>query len=409
MMNDMTQRRPAAVLALCAVLGSGCSDGGAQGDDDRGAGAADTPLYVLANEVYTDSGSTSYLHVLKTLDVTQLDDSRAIEYAGGRALITTYAGWLFVVGPESPVISRFSAGDDGSLVLDGEMSLLDYGFAPDVSEWGNSFIHAQKAYLYNAADGTSVIWNPSTMEITGLVDQNGFDLVRDGFTLDGSPGVVRGDRLFRTMYWIDWDAYEWSEELYLAVYDTTSDRLLELVEDRRCPGLNNRPSRDEQGNLYFTNWIWNVGATLVSGAPASCALRVAPGEEQFDPDWTLPYRTLTEGREAAMYSYLGDGRGLLSVFHDENMTIDETTAPAELVSTPNWRVWSMDFEAGTGAPLEGLGWMTGAATSVRLDGRSFLMVPGENWASTDIYEIESGAAVHRFGVDGWSFQYHQLR
>ncbi len=36
-----------------------------------------------------------------------------------------------------------------------------------------------------------------------------------------------------------------------------------------------------------------------------------------------------------MLRYLGDGKALLDVFHDERVTIDDNTDAQELVNTPN--------------------------------------------------------------------------
>lgn len=373
------------------------------------ADGARVPLYAIANEVYTDDDSTTYVSVLSSLDVTEIDYDAAIEYAGGRATIAAYDGALFVASPEAPAITRFAVDRDGTLEEEGTVSFLDYGFeSVSIDEWGNAFISTTKAYLFHP-DGSAVIWNPTTMEIRGEVDQGDFDLVRDFGDLNGSAAVARGNRLFKTVFWSDWDAWKTSSEQYLAVYDTDSDVLIELIEETRCPGLGNRVASDEDGNLYFSNWIWNVAETLVAGAPESCALRIESGEERFDQDFRLAYPEATGGRQGAMFTYLGDGEALVSVFHDERATIDAGTAPAELASTDNWRLWMLDMEAGDAAPLEGIEWMTGAATTVGLDGRSFVMVPGADWSVTSVYELERGQATHRFDVNGWSYQFQKLR
>jgi hypothetical protein len=382
-----------------ASVGSG--DGG-------GGNAGPRPLYAIANEVYGADTSTTYVNVLPSLDVKDIDYGKAREYAGGRAHIATIGGRLFVSAPESPVITRFSVSDAGVLTEDGRLSFANFGFkAVAVDEWGNIFLSDTKAYLFNSDEGSTVIWNPTTMEITGEI--NSPELVRDVLTLDGSPPVLYGNRLYRTIYWTDWKAYTFSTDLFLAIYDIENDKLLELIKETRCPALNNRVVKDEQGNLYFGNWIWNVSATLVKGAPNSCALRMAAGSSRFDADWTLPYASLTDGREGAMFSYLGNGKGLLSVFHHERTTIDATTDPSELAGTENWRLWGIDLEKRTGAPIEGLDWNTGAVSTFHLDGRSFVFVPGNDWSVTRIYELKDGRAVPSFEVRGWSYALLKVR
>lgn len=377
---------------------------------DGAAMTTASPLYVFANEIYGADDSTTYVNILPSLDITELDHSSGMEFGGGRATIAARGGKLFVAPPTSAVIQRFDLGADGALLADGEVSFARFGFsALTIDEWTNTFITDEKAYLFNSTDGTTIVWNPVTMQILGEVDAAGFNLVREGWTLDGSPGEVRGDRLYRTITWANYETWEWSEERYLGVYDTTSDRLIELVSDVRCPALGNRVSRAEDGTLYFSNWIWNVGQTLVSGGAPSCVLRLLPGEDRFDPAWSLRYSDVAEGREGAMFAYVADGQALVSVFHAEQVTIDAATVPSELPATPNWRMWQVDLASGTGAPLEGLGWNTGAISTYSMDGRSFLLVPGEEWALTQVYEVEAGQAVHRFDAAGWSYQFFRVR
>lgn len=398
-------RRP-SILGFAFALAA-CGDSGDGGDDTDTA--YDGPLYVIANEVYTADSSTTYVNVLHSLDVDQVDYTKAIEYAGGRATIATVGGWLFVGEPEAPVITRFAVAADGTLVQDGQISFANYGFESIwIDEWGNTFISPTKAYLMNSDDGTTIVWDPTTMAITGEIapSQN---LVRGNQLLNGSPGLVRGDRLFRTFFWSDWDAYATSTEQYLAVYDVTTDTMIALVPESRCPGLSNRIERDEAGNLYASNWVHNVTETLVRGAPSSCAVRIAAVAEVFDPTWTLPFTAVTDGREGAMFSVLGGGQGLLNVFHDERATFDDQSDPSELAATLNWRLWHVDAADLTGAPVEGLDWMAGGASTFHLDGRTFVLVPGADYSITRISEIVDGAAVPSFDVTGWSYQFLRMR
>lgn len=373
--------------------------------------AARPPLYVLANEVYEADGSTSYVNVLTSLDIAAVDYGKAIEYAGGRATIQTYQGWLYVAGPEAPLISRFEANADGTLTPAGEVSFGNYAFESVViDDWSVSFISPHKAYLFNSTDGSTVIWDPTDMKIVGEVDHGSFELVRPApLALNSSPGVVRGNQLFRAIAWDDWDAAKYSVEQYLAIYDLQTDRLVTLVPESRCPSLGNRVNRDEAGNLYFSNWIWNVGETLLRGGPESCVRRLSLGSDRFDEDWVLPYTSVTQGREGAMFTYLGSGKGLLSVFHDENATLDAETVPDELMSTNNWRVWSLDVDARTAAPLAGLDWMAGAASTFKVGGRTLILVPADDWSVTHVFELEGERATPRFDINGWSFQLLELR
>lgn len=392
-------------LALLAAVGCG-------GGDDDSDGEGGEYRFVVTNEVYTADSSTTYVNVLRSLDNITIDKTRAVEFAGGRATISTYNNWLFVAPPDRPVITRYSVDNNGKLVNEGEVSFANFGLESVViDEWALTFISPTKAYLLNTDDGVIIVFNPTTMELTGTQIQPTQSLVRgNNLSLNSSGTVVRGNRMFQTFYWSDWDAWTTSAEQYLAVYDTDNDKMLALVPESRCPALSNRVDTDEAGNLYFSNWVWNVSETLIKNAPSSCALRIVPGAETFDANWKLDYRAITDGREAAMFAYLGGGKGLLNVFYSERATYDANTDPAELASTANWKLWSVDLAAGTGGQVEGSDWMSGGASTYHLDGRVFVSPPsGADLTTTDFVEIVDGKQVPSFTVDGWSYQFFQLK
>jgi hypothetical protein len=253
-----------------------------------------------------------------------------------------------------------------------------------------------------------VVWNPSTLEIVGEIA--GPEVLRDGWDLE-SVAIVRGNRLFRIFSYLDYDSWRFdSSTQYLAVYDVENDRLSNLVQDSRCPLLYSRPFVDEANDIYFSGWVWTAAETLMNGAPKNCALRVRAGEESFDPDWQLTYSDdVTEGREAGILRYLGGGRALLDVFHHERASVDGAISTEELSNTPNWRLWSVDLEGRTGAPVEGLDFKAGGYQDVSVGGRTFLMVPNDDYSETTAYEVEGGQAVAGFEIRGSSYHMVELR
>jgi hypothetical protein len=401
------------VPGSCLVLLLACSDDAISSSErPQRASAEPDPqerpaLYAMTNEIYSDEDSTTYVNVLDTLDIDGLDTSRALEYGGGRATIGSVNGWLFVAEPGAPVITRFVVAAGGSVSKKGSISFANFGFeAAEIDDWGNTFISATKAYLWS--EGVTVVWNPTTLEIESEIETDKLDFEREGWSLSSSASVLRGNRLFRTVYWSNWDEFTSSKDQYLLVYDTDRDEIVDVVEETRCPALSNRIDRDEEGNLYFSNWIWNVGETLAGEGPSSCALRILAGEETFDRDWILRYPEITAGREGAMFSYLGAGKALISVFYEDHLDLPADTAPDELVSTDSWKLWLIDLDSREGAPLEGLPWNAGAISTYHVDDRAFLLVPGDDWTSTSVHEVVGEHAEKRFDAKGWSYQLFKL-
>lgn len=402
--------RPISSLATLAVplllaVAPGCGDS----DDNGGDGPTLEHVYVINNEIYTADSSTTYINVLGSLDDVQIDQSKAVQFDGGRATIAVNDGKLFVAPPDRPSILRYAVSPTGQLLEEGEISFANFGLESIyIDEWALTFIDANKAYLLNLDSGVIIVWNPSTMQLLGEI-QPLQSLVRPNLSLNSSGTVVRGNRMYQIFYWSDWDAWMTSTEQYLAVYDTDTDKMLSLTSETRCPGLANRVDRDEAGTLYFSNWVWNVSETLIRNAPSSCGLRIPAGSDAFDPTWVFDFRDVTGDRESAMYAYLGDGKGLLNVFHDERATYDASSDPAELGSSPNWKLWLVDQAAGTGAPIEGLDWMTGGASTFDIDGRTFVFTPAADYDAVKVSEIVDYRAVPAFDVAGWSYQLFKLR
>jgi hypothetical protein len=376
-------------------------------DSEREPDAA--PLYALMYEVFDDVGSNSYLTMLDSLDISSIDPADGREYAGGRAFLATYAGSVYVGDAEAPIVTRYTVDESGELHEEGRISFSNYGLESGVIDaWSVNFVSKDKAYLFDSTDGLHIIWDPTKMEILGEIEPPS-ELGREGYDLDTSPAVIRGNRMFRSYGWVNWDEGDWADEQLLAVYDTETDTLIDLVEETRCPSHGNLVHEDEAGNFYFSNWIWPVAETLTSDGPSRCVLKLPADSERFDADWSLSYSDFADGREGAMFTYAGDGQALASIFYDEKVPMDDESMSTEYAGQPFWRVWSMDLEGDSAAPVEGIEFNTGAYTPVRLDGRTFLMVPGENWETTQVYEIKDGRGSKLVEIPGWSYQFVKVR
>lgn len=385
------------------------ADGADAGDAGDAGADTDEPLYAVMFEVYDDVGSNSYLSLIDTLDIDELDVAASREFAGGRAFLQSYNGWIFVGDPTTPVVTRYSVSKDGQLVEDGDIGFANYGLdAGSLDDWNINFISEDKAYLFDFREGRTIIWNPTTLEITGEITAPD-ELFREGWSLEGSPGVVRDGLLYRTFDFANYDTAEQSDEIWLGVYDVEKDELVELVEEERCGALGNLVHVDEEGTIYFSSWIWNVADTKLYDGPSACVLRINEGESTFDQDWQLDYSAFTEGREGAMFSYMGDGHVLFSAFHDENLTIDEETDPWAYAGSQNWSVWSYELGADEATRVKGLDLNAGAFTPLNLEGRAFIMVPNSTWSSTQLYEIEGNEATPSLNVPGWSYQFKKVR
>jgi hypothetical protein len=178
-----------------------------------------------------------------------------------------------------------------------------------------------------------------------------------------------------------------------------------------CPNLDGA-TIDQAGDIYFSNWIYSPGSTLTGKGGKACVTRIAAGSEAIDPGFSLKLGELTGGHEAAALRMVGPGRGLVSVFHEGNQPFDPAK---DDVSTwlfgNNWKFWTVDLAARSAQEVTGVGWHAGGYYSERIDGRTYLLVPGDQYASTNIYELGADGQARPIITDapGWSTRLYKLR
>jgi hypothetical protein len=399
-LKTLHRARGAACLAVLA-LGAACSGS----DDDRTAQGR----FATTSVVFADTGNSTYLSLLRSLDAQEIDYTGAREFPGW-ADVWLHEGKVFWADAEAPTLTRFAVDDQGALVEDGRLSFLNHG-AKTAAFWTNMFVSATKAYLFVIESREVVIWNPQTMEITGSFPITGIE-DRGRLTLQvpstDRSSLVRGNRAYVPTHWANWDDYALSEDSIVLVIDTTTDAVINTLSVP-CPNIN-VASRDDAGDIYLSNWVFSVASTLIHGKARACAVRMKAGSDQIDPQWSLTFADVTEGREAGALRFLGNGQALMSVFHHEKVEITPTTDPYALVEGANWRFWTIDVQSRKARPLDGIGWHSGGYYSTRIDGRNHLFVPTADYASTAALELASNGTVEpRWNALGWVTRLFRLR
>jgi hypothetical protein len=384
------------ILVVCAALGLvACG-----GDDDDGGTLSDV-FYPTSSVVFSDQGQQTYVQMLPSIEAQTIDPSTSREFPGW-ADIWVHDGALLVADGEAPTIDRYRVEGDGTLTADGRISFADYG-ASTAAFWGHLFVSPTKVYWFDTAGRTVVIWDPTTMTITRsfpfpeLADRGGLTLA--GPTADRSS-VVRGDRAYVPFYWADWTNYVLSEDSVVLVFDTTTDTLLDVISVP-CPELN-FVSVDDVGTIYFSNWGYSVMPTLLDGKARACAVRIPPGSDQLDAGWKLTFADVTEGREAATLRWIGGGKALVTVFHQERVELTPDADRYALTDSANWTLWSYDLATGAAAPFEGLGWHSAGLYGTRVDDKAILSVPSGDYASTATYTLAPDGTVAKLWESvGW--------
>jgi hypothetical protein len=363
--------------------------------------------YVVSSAVFDPDGSTTTLiNVLDSLDVQTLDYDVAVELAGW-ADVWVHEGYVYVSDGEAPTITRYTLADDGRLEPGPSLSFAAYGLI-ESAFWNNTFVAPDKGYMINGVT-EYVIWDPIRMQVTGTLplpeigERSGL-LVRAG-TTDRS-NVIRDGLLYQPMYWSDEDYAVFADDSRIAVFDIAGDRLVDVL-DAPCSGLD-VGTRDAAGNLYFSTWTGGVLGPFIFDAPQNCVATIPAGQDVASLGFR--FADVTNGREGAAARELGDGKLMLSVFHDERVDFETEEDPWAALAANNWRAWVYDPKSGIATPSESIGWNSGATYLFHVDEQPVLLVPGLDYETTSLYVLDERLfASPRFDTRGWATRVFRAR
>lgn len=400
MIRIFNSLRPVACLAPLLAL----SCDGEQAARSQGESA--DHLYVTSSVVFNDLGEDTYVSLLPALErhERELDLDSARELSGW-AGIWTHEQKLFVSDGESPKLLRYQVDGEGRLLDDGSLSFQNQGamFAD------STFVAPNRAYVF--ADD-AIVWNPEQLEIEASFELPRIEDLPDGMQYrgvrSGRGAVVRGNRAYVATGWANWTEYTVPEDSLIVVIDTDHNRVLDVLE-APCPYLD-VASLDDDGNIYFSNWVYSLGPTLLRDRRRACAVRIRAGEDRIDTDFSLTFADVTDGREAAALRYVGDGKALISVFHHERVELAPDMDPVALSDSANWQFWMLDLNRREAEPIDGIGLHAGGFALSQIDGQSYVLVPSAEYDSTRVYRVTpDGAAEELWQTLGWSTQLLKLR
>jgi hypothetical protein len=323
--------------------------------------------------------------------------------------IGAVGGKVYISDAESPVVTRYGFGQDGSFVEEGRIGFSDYtsGFASI-----ELLLSPTKAYMTGGDSNQIVIWNPSTMQITGTLDLPIFEArngIEPNISFNRGLGAVQG-RVYASVGWFDYENYQTVGQSEVVIIDTENDVVLEPLPVP-CMDMDGASS-DAEGNVYLTNWVYSPGASLVNDFDPACSARVPSGSDAIDPAWQLRYVDVTGGMEGAALRYLGNNDaghpvGTFSAFTDDVASYDPQADDLYdwLFTDPKWELWTVDLVTleGRRVESESLGKYAGGYYVEHHEGQSYVLVAGGDYASTAIHTLTpEGVSQPAFDIMGWS-------
>lgn len=368
LLRAVTRNLTALTLTALAVASTACSDdttspGQEPPDEDEttepveesDAGGGDAgaqerdPLYLIATSFVTGDERETYLVTSSSFDsstkVPSLTDGPKLL---GGIVPVVHDGVVFVPDSNSPVLLRFEVDANDKLVKVGEpLSFAGVGMTT-VASWHVYVVNDEKAYVFDPAGPRIVVWNPSTMKLTGKQIELD-EIERDGFSanlaMEPSAGPKqRGSELILPLGWADQDGNA-RHASGLLVLDTERDEVVAVDEDERC-GESYILIEAPDGAVYFFPPDWSALPHYFTDGFDNCVLRMNDGETSFDEDYVMNLSELGTGSAAASAVPDGEG-GFYFLALDEELWDDGNNMDGLF-----WRVWHYDFESEESAEVE---------------------------------------------------------
>ena len=387
-----------SLLALTTSVVA-CSDAGEVDGGGR---------YLVHNVVLGVDGETSYINTLANLDPQTIDFASALE-APGWGDMWIVGDMAFVSSGESPTVTRYAFDDAGVLTENGVLSFQNYGFTT-VGLTRQLVVNETKAYAVNTTERELVIWNPTTLAITGTAPLPALPN-RDALRLVGPSAdrasAVRDGLAFIVLYWADYTEYEMANDSVILVIDTATDAIVNEISVP-CPEMNFSTVDTDTGDIYFSNWGFSIASTIVHGTASACAVRIADGDTTLDESFSLTFTDVTDGREASSLRYIGDGKALITVHHSERLGAEADVS--SIADGADYKLWTLDLDTLTATPLETFGFHAFGTYGARVDDATLLFLPSADWSSTTTYRLDAdGTATTLWTSSGWQTRLFAMR
>lgn len=405
-LKDRTGALVAGALMMGALAGCGSTT---DAEPTGPGGLGEGPLYLVATSFITGDQIETYLVTTSTFDnSTVIDPTNGPKLLGGIDVVTG-RGSAFAPDSNGPVLVRYDVDARDRLVKGAELSFAGVG----MTKLFGAHIYIvddTKGYVFDPTGPRIVVWNPSTMTLTGKqIDLTAIS--RDGWTPNLSLGLVnlgsirRGHELLIPLNWQDQDGNS-RYASGLLVLDTKSDAVVAVDEDERC-GETFTNIEAPNGDVYFFPPAWSATAHyFVDQHQPTCVLRVRPGETSFDADYEMNLSALGSGSAAAGAIPDGDGGFFFA-------SVDKALWDARASNLDGfWRLWHYDFDSAASREIGSLPVWTGHAHYVSLGGEIAFVYWEETPTGnrTTFYRVDGAADPARlFSYDASWYSFARIR
>ena len=402
-----------ALAALVALAACGDDD---DGDDDGPTpdAGAPTAAYALASVVIDGDNRTTYVQVLPGLPTGHVTNTAAIEIAGNGVMLTQGRN-VFVGLAEEPTWVRYTVGADGAIAESGRLSFANLGLA--AIDYGNTIVDATTAVSVASAEHLAIVWNPTTMTITGTVDLPHLAPADAAFATEVWTTLAHDGKVYIPGRWADWTHGAILAKVQMTIFDPVARKVVAVAEDDRCAS-GGRAVFGKDGHLYVMGDGRNYAAQMYANAagtpaPKNCLLRIKSGATDFDPDFHVEIPALTGGYESVgelETAVQGSGLAFSKLFYPAELPDGVEPTSFDFWGYPAFKMWRIELgDEPKAVVVEGAPFSTIGFEGSEVGGKLYSGEASEA-ATSKVYEIDpqTNVAVEKFTMDGYFYGLNQL-
>jgi hypothetical protein len=350
------------------------------------AGSSEKPLYLIAAAFLSADQYETYLVTSTTFEKsTQIDPTRGPKLLGGIVPVVV-GGSVYAPDSNAPVILRYDVDSNDQLVKKAELSFSGVGLT-QIASFSVYALSETKAYVFDPAGPRLVLWNPSTMKLSGKEIKLP-EIARDGWSpnivLELCGPVVREKQLVLPVGWTDQDG-NYLHSTGVLILDTESDEVVSFDEDERGGEAYQSIVAPNGDIYYFASGGASAQHFFADKKKPTQVLRLRAGETKLDRDFALDLSKLGTG--SAGTGAIPDGaKGFFFGSADEKLWEDR-----ENNGEAFFRIWHYDFETEESHEVEAMPDWAGTTYYVTVGDKVFIPY----WEETD-----TGYRTTVYSVDG---------